>query len=250
MISHLEKYSRPIQKPMDLVECFTDLGMSRKRHLVNGFRNLFKYYETQGLADKQWLDLLRSNLPKTTVGIDPKIPTETEIKDSLSRLAEKDRGRRYVALYNLLLDSGLRLTEAITLFNSLLTGEVELERHEGFSIAPLGYFMGTKLAYYGFITDYTLEIIKESKKPLSYKKVGGTATRRFGIISYKYLRKFVFDTMTNEQLNIPESVADFIEGRTPKTVGARHYMQLKRKAIQFYPRYAEYVKSVRIISKI
>jgi intergrase/recombinase len=92
MVSHLEKYSRPILKPMDLVECFTDLGMSRKRHLVNGFRNLFKYYETQGLADKQWLDQLRSNLPKTTVGIDLKIPTETEIKDSLSKLAEKDRG--------------------------------------------------------------------------------------------------------------------------------------------------------------
>jgi intergrase/recombinase len=113
------------------------------------------------------------------------------------------------------------------------------------SIAPLGYFRGTKLAYYGFITNYTLTIIREAKKPLSYKKVGGTATKRFGIISYKYLRKFVFDTMTNEQLNIPESVADFIEGRTPKSVGARHYMQLKRKAIQFYPRYAEYIKSVR-----
>jgi intergrase/recombinase len=245
MIIHLEKYSRPILKPMDLVECFSDLGMSPKRHLVNGFRNLFKYYETQGFADKQWLDLLRSNLPKTTVGIDLKIPTEKEIIDSLRQLAEKDHSRRYFALYNLLLDSGLRLTEAIALFNSLLSGEVELEKHEGFSIAPLGYFRGTKLAYYGFISDNTLKIIKEVQKPLSYKKVMGTATKRFGIISYKYLRKFAFDTMTSESLNIPESVADFIEGRTPKTVGARHYMSLKRKAIQFYPRYAEYVKTVK-----
>jgi len=46
-------------------------------------------------------------------------------------------------------------------------------------------------------------------------------------------------------LNIPESVADFVEGRTPKTVGARRYMGLKRKATGFYPRYGEYVKSVR-----
>jgi len=69
-------------------------------------------------------------------------------------------------------------------------------------------------------------------------------------VAYKYLRKFAFDTMTNEKLNIPESVADFIEGRTPKSVGARHYMKLKRKAIQFYPRYAEYLKELRAKAKL
>jgi intergrase/recombinase len=46
-------------------------------------------------------------------------------------------------------------------------------------------------------------------------------------------------------LDIHESVADFIQGRTPKSVGARHYMKLKRKAIKFYPRYAEYVTKLR-----
>ena len=51
--------------------------------------------------------------------------------------------------------------------------------------------------------------------------------------------------MTSEQLNIPESVADFIEGRTPKSVGARHYMLLKRKAMQFYPRYRDYLTLLR-----
>jgi len=51
--------------------------------------------------------------------------------------------------------------------------------------------------------------------------------------------------MTSEQLNIPESVADFIEGRTAKSVGARHCMNLKRKAIQFYPRYSTYVTNLK-----
>jgi len=64
-------------------------------------------------------------------------------------------------------------------------------------------------------------------------------------VSPKYLRKFANDIMTSEELNIPESVADFIQGRVPKTVGARHYMQLKRKAIQFYPRYASYLNQLR-----
>jgi len=30
----------------------------------------------------------------------------------------------------------------------------------------------------------------------------GLATKRFGTIGYKYLRKFAFDTMTPEKLNI------------------------------------------------
>jgi intergrase/recombinase len=51
--------------------------------------------------------------------------------------------------------------------------------------------------------------------------------------------------MTSERLNIPESVADFIQGRVPKSIGAKHYMQLKRKADQYYPRYAEYVTELR-----
>jgi intergrase/recombinase len=120
----------------------------------------------------------------------------------------------------------------------LVSHSVQLERQQGYAVAPLGYFRGTKLAYYGFVTDYTLELIAHCTKPVSYKKIVGTASKRFHVVSYKYLREFVFDTMTSEQLNIPESVADFVEGRTPKSVGARHYMLLKRKATQFYPRYA------------
>ena len=53
------------------------------------------------------------------------------------------------------------------------------------------------------------------------------------------------DVMTSKRLNIPESVADFIQGRVPKSIGAKHYMQLKRKADQYYPRYAEYVTELR-----
>jgi len=50
-------------------------------------------------------------LPKTKCGIDLKIPSETEILDSLKRL--KRAPLKYQALYNLLVDSGLRLLEAV-----------------------------------------------------------------------------------------------------------------------------------------
>jgi len=47
------------------------------------------------------------------------------------------------------------------------------------------------------------------------------------------------------ELEIPESVADFIEGRVPKRIGAKHYMALARQASKFYPRYAVYITRLR-----
>jgi len=241
IMRHLDRFAKPISKPMDLIELFTGLKDSQKRHLTNALRNLFNFYETQGLASKNWLDLLRSNLPKVTTGVDLKIPTEEEMADSI-RKAKRLRDPRKFILYNLLLDSGLRLTEGVRLFNSFAEGTVEIEEQKGFCVVALGYFRGTKMAYYGFISNYTLKLLRKVNEPLTYRRGG---LRKSGIISWKYLRKFVNDNMTSEKLNIPESVADFIQGRTAKSIGARHYMKLKRKAIQFYPRYAEYIAELR-----
>jgi len=43
------------------------------------------------------------------------------------------------------------------------------------------------------------------------------------------------------ELEIPESVTDFIEGRVPKRIGTKHYLALARQSSKFYPRYAEYI---------
>lgn len=68
----------------------------------------------------------------------------------------------------------------------------------------------------------------------------------YGCVRPKYLRKFAFDNMV--ELEVPESVADFIEGRVPKRIGAKHYLALARQSSKFYPRYAEYVKKLKVQS--
>ena len=45
-------------------------------------------------------------------------------------------------------------------------------------------------------------------------------------------------TERKERLVTLESVADFIERRVAKKIGAKHYMALARQASKFYPRYA------------
>ena len=86
LIQHLEKYFKPIEKPMDLITTFNGLSNSQRRHLKNGLRLLFNFYEAQGLVNKHFLDILRKNLPKTSIGVDLRVPTENEIVSSIEAL--------------------------------------------------------------------------------------------------------------------------------------------------------------------
>ncbi|MEM2099145.1 MAG: integrase [Candidatus Bathyarchaeia archaeon] len=122
-------------------------------------------------------------------------------------------------------------------------GELEVENFDGFCVVPLGYFRRSKLAYFGFMTDDTFKLVKQVKEKMDWESAVTYVRKRLGAVSFKYLRKFAFDKMI--ELGVPESVADFIEGRTPKTIGAKHYMILLRQAKQYYPKYEEYVTQLR-----
>ncbi|HEX68881.1 MAG TPA: hypothetical protein ENG10_01120 [Candidatus Bathyarchaeota archaeon] len=239
MLRYLDKYVTVINGPMDILRIFSGLTKGQQHNLSRGLRNLFNFLEMQGF-NKNYLDILRKNIPKDEVGFDLRIPSELEI---ISALKTMSKGLfKYKVLYDLVLDSGLRLIEACRLINNF--SQLEIHAFQGFYVAPLGFFRKTKLAYFAFFTEYTFNQIKKLREKVDW----GAAThyvQKKRVPAFKYLRKFANDQMTSEQLNIPEAVADFIQGRTPKSIGARHYMKLKRKAIQFYPRYAAYITKLR-----
>jgi len=58
-----------------------------------------------------------------------------------------------------------------------------------------------------------------------------------------YLRKFAFDKMI--ELEVPESTTDFIEGRVPTRIGAKHYLALARQSSKYHQRYAQYIERLR-----
>ena len=199
------------------------------------FRLLLNYFQTLGY-DKNYLDSLRYAIPKVSCGIDLKIPSESKIVDSLVKL--EDSPKKYKVIYNLLLDSGLRLVESVTLINNF-KGAEEIN---GFFRCELGDFRGTKRAYYGHFSESTYELISELDQKL---KVNSSSHYfyKLGFIGPKYLRKFSFDKMI--ELEVPESIADFIQGRVARRVGAKHYMALARQASKYYPRYLGYIENLR-----
>jgi intergrase/recombinase len=240
MLSYLDKYVKVITGPNDVLTIFSQLSVGQQHNLSRGICNVFNFLEAQGF-DTRYLDVLRKNIPKDETGFDINIPSSQSIISSLQAMARASVG--YRAVYELILDSGLRLEEACKFVNSF--SEVQVEKFDGFYVAPLGYFRRSKLAYFAFFTDVTFRLIAQLNKKVDPQLATNYRRKRPGVDAFKYLRKFANDTMTSEELNIPESVADFIQGRTPKSIGARHYMQLKRKAVQFYPRYAKYITELR-----
>jgi len=235
IVSYLDRYSPVITGPLDINSLFSKVTRA-KRHVILGLRVLFNFYETLGV-DKGFLDCLRKALPHVECGIDLKIPVESEIVDSLRKLPSAPV--RYQAVYNLLLDSGLRLVEGIELIGSFK----EAELINGFYRSNLAMFRGEKQAYYGHFSKKTFDLIGQASNAEMDEYTVSHYFYKYKYVMPKYLRKFAFDKMI--ELEIPESIADFIEGRVPKKIGAKHYMALARQAGRFYPRYARYIAKLR-----
>jgi intergrase/recombinase len=237
MVSYLDRYVVELREPMDVVRAFAGLTSGQQHNLNRAVRNLLNFAELKG-ADPDCLNALRKAIPKEVCGCDLNVPSEEEIKASLRKL--DDAPAKYRCLWNLLLDSGLRLTEAVRLINNF-DGATEVN---GFYRCTLGYFRGSQLAFAAYFTPHTLKLIRQNREELD-DRTASHYYSKFGNVAPKYLRKFAFDTMISEKLAIPESVADFIEGRVPKKVGARHYTKLLRQADGHYGRYSEYLDKLR-----
>jgi intergrase/recombinase len=232
LIAYLDRWvSRPIATPSDIFRLFSEVKVGRE-HLWKGLRVLFNYLDIMGF-NKDFLDGLRRAMPKVQSSIDLQIPSETSILESMRKLSFIPKG--YDALYHLLLDSGLRLVEAIKVLNEFKGAE----KINGFYRVPVGMFRGSKQAYYAYFTEATYQKLQVRTEPIKAVNASHYFDKR-GFISPKYLRKFAFDKMI--ELEVPESVADFIEGRVAKRIGAKHYMALARQANGFYGKYAGYLK--------
>jgi len=241
IINNLDRFAPQLSGPLDVVKLFDGLSAGRRHCLLYSLRNLFNFCELMGFP-KEFVDRLRRALPKDMVGVDNYVPSENEIVNSLRKLRRVQQ--KYAALYNLLLDSGLRLREAVKLTNEFSYFSGKLEFHEGFVVAPLFWFRGSKKSFYAYFTHKTLELLRNNGEKVRAMTASHYFRKR-GMVPAKYIRKFVYDKMTDEELNIPDSVADFIQGRVPQSIGAKHYKKLKSQADKYYPRYAEFIKRLR-----
>ena len=205
--------------------------LRNERWSIKSYRLFLKFLEEKyNLNVDDFLKKLK--IPRTQV--DLKVPSDNEILDGYKQLTGVEKN-----IYLLLLSSGLRLKEIFFFINNkeklwftsvddIIVYRIQLER-------------GFKKAFYLFSLYKIIDSIdfREMRK-ISYKYYSKLCERQ-NIVRAKYVRKWVATKMF--QLEIPETVINFIQGRTPRTVLQQHYLNLFSLSLKYYKKYAAFLKN-------
>ena len=67
-------------------------------------------------------------------------------------------------------------------------------------------------------------------------------SRKKNLVRAKYIRKFVATKMY--ELGISSEVIDFIQGRTPSSILAKHYLEMHSIATKQYHKYSRWIEKI------
>ena len=197
---------------------------SGKRHLCYSLRVFFNFLEEFGILDEEILNKLRKIIKIPKVGSDNYIPSNEEVIEAYRRIKSDETKM----IFKLLAFSGIRVIEASKLLSEF--DKSKLMINGNIAKYPLSMLRGTKNVYYAYMPkDFALELrrIEISKHAIENRFY------RLGLPA-KYLRKWNYNFLI---LNgVPESVADFIQGRASITVGSMHYLAKVKQADEWYSR--------------
>ncbi|MEM3479169.1 MAG: integrase [Candidatus Bathyarchaeia archaeon] len=239
---YLDRYVKAVSGPEDVVALFTRCERG-KPHLAKAFRALLRFCEVVLEYREEALAPLRRAVPKARSGVDYREVSESAVQETF-RALEGLSGKleKYRLVWLLILDSGVRLSHAVRAVETFRP-ELLLDRG-GFHRYPLGLERGVKHTWYVYMRGETAETLMRlggsRVTPVSVFRFMGKMRRKGApLTNPKLVRKFAYNKML--QVGVPESVADFICGRKPATVGARHYAWLVQQADAYYPKYASYL---------
>ena len=164
----------------------------------------------------------RRALPSRSSEPDGYVPTDESVKEAFNKI-RKERDRLF---FQILAFSGIRITELVKMLKEF--DKSRLITENGISKYPLNYNRGDKRSQYVYLPS---ELTKRLHRFYIHKDTVSRELRKYGIAP-KYLRKWFYNFLIMN--NVPESVADFIEGRSPESVGSMHYLAKVKQADYWY----------------
>jgi intergrase/recombinase len=175
------------------------------RKIVSKFLN---YLKDEGFSQEN-IDSCKKLLKKDiNFSNDTYVPTDQEIKVTLSKLREDLK-----PLYLLFLFSGIRVSEGIYLLNNL--NNLKIQCKDNYCKIHLDYNRHNKRSFFCYIPYFIYTQIGVQKTELNNIRI---FIKRNKLIPLKYCRKWFYTKCI--ELGIPESIADFYEGRVATSVGS------------------------------
>lgn len=195
-------------------------------------RSYLTYLVEKSLLTDEGAKHFKKKVPLRQPKADNYIPSNEEVISAYSKIADK----RFKIIFKLLAFSGARITELVKMIKEYDPSKLIVE--EKFAKYQLHYNRGHKKSFYIYIPK---ELIPELHK--YYVHVDAiTHQISKSELNPKYLRKWFYNFLIYN--NVPEGVADFIEGRSPTSVGNMHYLSKSKQGDYWYEQIVEKMLSI------
>ena len=216
----------PVSSPQELINI---IGENKYSGAL--IRNYINFLESNQYIHQEVARKFKAVIPRRKTGVDNYVPIDNTIVEAFRHLqSERDK-----IVFKLLMFSGIRISEAIKMLTEF--DESKLTVNEKFMKYSLSWDRGNKRVSYVYLP---ISMKNELHRfYLTHKIVG--SLQKSGL-SPKYLRKWFYNFAIYN--GVPESVADYIEGRAGSTVGSLHYLARTQQADFWYQKLVEKLENI------
>jgi intergrase/recombinase len=224
-----------ITNPKELERALIEIKSKDK--LVKGLRNFLNYlehelevYDLNGYS----LDAWRKRLKIPKVNVREVYITDEELKEAYEYVKDK---LELELCFKLLVFSGLRLKHLWLALKDFDSSRIIIKGN--IARYPVSHVSkATKKAYWIYMP---AELVEELK-PFSFNYWYYQKGIKHGRVDANSIRKWHLNKLI--ELGVPESIADFIQGRASLTVGSTHYLNKTKQADEFYSRIVDSLKVI------
>ena len=218
-------YARYVKKPFN----------PKVRHSVVAYRLAARFLAEKENTDLTWV-LKHLKIPKS--GIDRKVPSEEEVLETL-RFLRRERPHDIYIVYEVLLETGLRLEHVIELLRNI--DKLHIVKLNGCYRVDLNIWHGEKKALHAYLIHLPPKILIASNTVSNY-------ISKHRLVNPKYIRKFVITKM--HECDIDDSIVKFISGHLSEAdIHDTRYYERLAKANKQYGKYASWLKQ-NILTKV
>ncbi len=227
--SEIKRYLKPIENRdvSSIHELRETIQSSPSDMILTVIRAYINFLLDNEIINDETALYFRKALPSRKTNVDGYIPTDQDVISAFRKITrERDR-----ILFQILAFSGIRITELVKMLTefdpSRLITDGKISKY------PLNYNRGNKRSQYVYMPS---ELATKHHRFYINKDTVSRDLRQYGVAP-KYLRKWFYNFLIMN--NVPESVADFIEGRAPESVGSMHYLAKVKQADYWYSNVVE-----------
>ena len=231
--NYLKKYFNGLilTSPQNIIDYLSRMKTTSKYPIL-ALRVYIKYLVETGQLQSNEADNLRRVLKVKKSQPDTYVPTDEVVKGAFSKIKDE----RVKLYFEILAYSGVRVTEMAKMFSDF--EKKNLTILDNYARYSLNFKRGQKNSFYIYMP---IEVANKVKR--LYKVDAKTMTKMFDQqsgLTPKYLRKWFYNKAI--MAGVPESVADFYEGRSPATVGSSNYLGKTQQGDHWYETAMETLK--------